>query len=209
MAQGLKAASKKAAQQAQLDALDALGTDRSSFDSALSVIENVALDFVERVKDNIQQSKMIVTGDIDNISISTDGDTVNVFGTPHLIFQDKGVNGSVNKLYNTPFSYKTKRPPMESFLQWVKTRNLQNRNADKFFKEGSPFKNVTEEDKQKSLAYAIREKVFRDGFKPRNVYTKEIPGLISDLQDQIPNFAAEQVVQQLRGMPPINVTLNL
>ena len=34
-------------------------------------------------------------------------------------FQDKGVSGTERK-YNTPFSYKSKRPPLKPITDWVK-----------------------------------------------------------------------------------------
>jgi hypothetical protein len=35
------------------------------------------------------------------------------------VFQDKGVSGTKKK-YNTPFSYKSKRPPLKPIEDWVK-----------------------------------------------------------------------------------------
>lgn len=195
MAQGLKTASRKAAQQAQLDQLDALGSSKDDFDnSPLSVIEDIAADLILRIKANIQREKMVVTGDIEDITLTVDGDTVNVWAPDYLIFQDKGVNGSKVKKYNTPFSYKDKRPPVGVFLDWIKTKNLQLRDEEKkFYKDGSPFKEYTTEEKQLQLAHAIAGKVFNEGMAPRRIFTVELPYTVAQLEKAIPDFLKESV----------------
>jgi hypothetical protein len=44
-------------------------------------------------------------------------------------FQDKGVSGTKRK-YNTPFSYKSKKPPLKPITEWVTKRRFQFRNKE-------------------------------------------------------------------------------
>lgn len=215
MARNLDEASRTAANQARSDALNALdgiGSDRSLFGAVLSPIEDAAAAFIERVKANIESAKMIVTGKIDELGIQADEKGVRIYGQKHLKYQDKGVNGSVNKLYDTPYSYKDKPPPWQAFVQWINTKNIQLKNEDKYTRAtnaGSSFAALEGDDKDiESAARAIAWKVFRDGLKPRNVYTKEIPQLIKDITASIPGFIASNITEIINDIPPTDITLN-
>jgi len=216
MAKNLNEASRAAANQAKADALNALdgiGSDRSLFGAVLSPIEDAAAAFIERVKHNIESQQMIVTGKIDELGIVANESGVQIYGQRHLKFQDKGVNGSVNKLYDTPYSYKDKPPPWQAFVEWINTKNIQLRNEEKYTRKtpaGSSFAALEGDDKDiEAAARAIAWKVFRDGLKPRNLYTKEIPQLIKDITTSIPGFLANNITEVINGLPPKDVTLNL
>lgn len=172
--QTLSQAVRKANQNGAENALDNFGTGKNSFLTGenLTVVENIVGEFIKRVKTNIESSNMVVTGKIEDIKIETKDGVVNVLANSWLNYQDKGVNGAKVKLYNTPYSFNTKRPPLQPFLQWVEFRGLQDEEGD-----------------SESVAYAIREKVFQEGMKPRNVYSKEIPKLIEDITAVIGDIA--------------------
>ncbi|RYF92557.1 MAG: D-aminoacyl-tRNA deacylase [Chitinophagaceae bacterium] len=56
-----------------------------------------------------------LAGKIVNLRIFDDENGVmNVYANPHLIYQSRGVSGTVTK-YNTPHSYKDKIPPPSVF----------------------------------------------------------------------------------------------
>ncbi len=50
------------------------------------------------------------------------------------VFQDKGVSGTEKK-YNTPFSYKSKMPPVKPLADWAKNRNIRLRDEKGKFKK--------------------------------------------------------------------------
>lgn len=216
MARSLDEASRTAANAAKTDALnqlDNIGSDRSLFDTALEPIETACAAFIERVKANVESANIIVTGKIDELGIVAGDNGVFIYGQKHLKFQDKGVNGAVNKLYNTPYSYKDKPPPWQVFVDWIKTKNLQLRDEKKYTRKtnaGSSFASLEGDDKDiENAARAIAMKVFRDGLKPKNLYTKEIPQLIKDITDSIPGFLAGSITEVINGLPPEDVTINL
>lgn len=191
MPKNLKQASKSALNKARVESLDSLGSNKADFimEGELTGIEKVLGQFIERVKTNIEAEGLNVTGKISDLSVEQEQDgSFVVLANPWLIFQDKGVNGAKQKLYNTPFSFKALRPPLQGFKDWIEARNIQTRNT-----KNQTFKAADKE----SLAYAIREKVFQEGFKPRNVYSKEIPRLVDDLTRQIADFSVDRIKHKL------------
>ncbi len=88
-------------------------------------------------------------------------------------YQDKGVSGTQKK-YHTPYSYTSKKPPVSSLYQWVKKRKLRYRSSGKFSK-GS----------QLSLAYAIRDKIYKKGIKPSLFITKPVDDGLKKLPNKL------------------------
>lgn len=74
-------------------------------------------------------------------------------------FQDKGVSGTQKK-YNTPFSFKSKRPPLKPITDWVKKRRFQ------FRKEDGKLMSY------QNTAYLVRQGIFKNGVKPSLFFTK-------------------------------------
>ncbi len=210
MAQNLSTASKKAIQQSKLNQLDILGESKENFETGLlSTIENVAGDFIQRVIDNIQQEDMVVSGKIADIRLQSENGEVKVYANPWLIYQDKGVNGSIVKRYNTPFSYKDKMPPVEIFKDYIKAKNIQLRNNTTYYGNASPYANLTDDEQIEKAAWGMAMKVFREGIKPRNVYTKELDQLVQDVNENVGEFVKENISQLLAPKQPINININL
>lgn len=76
--------------------------------------------------------------------------TLTLFSEDYLKFVDKGVSGTQRR-YNTPYSYKTKKPPISVIKQWTRVKGLP-----------------------EQAAYPIQNKIFRFGLKPTNVINKSI-----------------------------------
>ena len=74
-------------------------------------------------------------------------------------YQDKGVSGKLKK-YNTPYSYKSKMPPVKAFNKWIVKKGIAPRNAKGEFQS------------RKSLQYAIARSIFLNGIKPSLFFTK-------------------------------------
>jgi hypothetical protein len=68
----------------------------------------------------------------------------------YLNFIDKGVSGTERK-FNTPYSYKSKKPPISPLLKWARAKGLGD-----------------------DVAYKARWTIFRFGLKPTNVINKTI-----------------------------------
>jgi hypothetical protein len=159
MAQSLSAANAKA--------LDSLGVSKQEFDTALSAAETACADFVKRVKANIQGIPDFVnSGKIENLTVESEGDEVHIMGSEHLLYQYKGVNGTQIALYDTPYTYKDKRPPIDAFLLWIQSKNIRLVHNERHYGKPSPFKATTEDKQQIQLAWAMATSVYQKGFKP-------------------------------------------
>jgi hypothetical protein len=87
-------------------------------------------------------------------------------------FQDKGVSGTQKK-YNTPFSYKTKRPPIKPITDWVTKKRFQ------FRKEDGKFMSY------KSTAYLIAGGILKNGIKPSLFFTKPFEAAFKNLPNEL------------------------
>lgn len=87
-------------------------------------------------------------------------------------FQDKGVSGTERK-YNTPFSYKSKRPPLKPITDWVKSRRFQFRQKDGKFMS------------YQSTAFLVRNSIFKKGIKPSLFFTKPFEKAFERLPDEL------------------------
>lgn len=87
-------------------------------------------------------------------------------------FQDKGVSGTQKK-YNTPFSYKSKKPPLKPITDWVKRRRFQ------FRKENGKFMSY------QSTAFLVRNGIFKNGIKPSLFFTKPFEKAFERLPDEL------------------------
>jgi hypothetical protein len=76
-------------------------------------------------------------------------------------YLDQGVSG-VKQKYNTPFSYTTKRPPMQSLLEWVKVRRIRFRDSKGRFTRGN----------YKSIAFVLQRSIYEKGIKPSLFFTR-------------------------------------
>jgi hypothetical protein len=88
-------------------------------------------------------------------------------------FQDKGVSGTKRK-YNTPFSYKSKKPPLKPITEWVTKRRFQFRN-----KETGKFMSY------KSTAFLVRNGIFKNGIRPSLFFTKPFEKAFERLPDEL------------------------
>lgn len=87
-------------------------------------------------------------------------------------FQDKGVSGTQKK-YNTPFSYKSKKPPLKPITDWVKKRRFQ------FRKENGKFMSY------QSTAFLVRNGIFKNGIKPSLFFTKPFEKAFERLPNEL------------------------
>lgn len=200
--QNFNSARRNAEQQARINQLDSLGASKSDFftEDGLNTVEKLIGEFIQRVQNNIQRAGMNVSGRISDITVEKTGNGINVMAYPELIFQDKGVNGVRNKTRNNGVGYTDKRPPLDVIIEWVRQNNNLFRNNDAlrhgsdFDGRESPFKEITEDEHIRRVAYAIREKIYYEGQAPKNLYTPELPQLIEQIADGFADFMVREVI---------------
>jgi hypothetical protein len=90
------------------------------------------------------------------------------------MYQDKGVSGTEKK-YNTPFSYKSKMPPIKPLADWAKSRNIRLRDSEGKFKKGN----------YNTIGYLIARSIYRKGIKPSLFFTKPFEQAFKKLPDEL------------------------
>lgn len=89
-------------------------------------------------------------------------------------FQDKGVSGTEKK-YNTPYSYKSKMPPIKPLSDWAKRKGIRLRDEQGKFQKGN----------YKTIGFLIARSIFRKGIKPSLFFTKPFEQAYKNLPDQL------------------------
>jgi len=102
------------------------------------------------------------------------------------MFQDKGVSGK-NKKYDTPFSYKNKRPPIKPLAEWAKKRNIRLRDEKGRFKKGN----------YNTIGFLISKSIFEKGLKPSLFFTKPFERAIKRLPEDLQEAFGEDIKNML------------
>jgi hypothetical protein len=89
-------------------------------------------------------------------------------------FQDKGVSGTEKK-YDTPYSYKSKMPPIKPLSDWAKRKGIRLRDEQGKFQKGN----------YKTIGFLIARSIFRKGIKPSLFFTKPFEQGFKNLPDQL------------------------
>jgi len=89
-------------------------------------------------------------------------------------FQDKGVSGTEKK-YDTPYSYKSKMPPIKPLSDWAKRKGIRLRDEQGKFQKGN----------YKTIGFLIARSIFRKGIKPSLFFTKPFEQGFKNLPDQV------------------------
>lgn len=179
MPKSLNEQSKKSIYLNNVSKLDGLGKGKDLFTTGegLSLIETICGQFIERVIENINKADIIDTGSITDITVVPTDKGVNIEANPHLVFQSRGVSGTEVK-YDTPHSYTDKMPPVDVIKEWLKRKG-------------------TSDEDLNGAAWAIAKSIQKKGLKPHDLYEKEIPKLLEDLQREIADFMIQHIIQDI------------
>ena len=106
-------------------------------------------------------------------------------------FLDKGVKGANPSLVkggkqkggNSPYSFKSKRPPMQPLADWAKKRNIRLRDKEGKFKKGN----------YRTIGFILQRSIFAQGIKPSMFFTK--PFLVAF--DRYPQLLTKAFAQDI------------
>ena len=127
-------------------------------------------------KSNKNVSKELYNSLKGNVTVMPNSIAVEFEMEDYGIFQDKGVSGTEKK-YNTPFSYKSKMPPVKPLADWAKNRNIRLRDEKGKFKKGS----------YNTIGFLIARSIYRKGIKPSLFFTKPFEQGFKKLPDELIN----------------------
>jgi hypothetical protein len=123
-----------------------------------NIIKQVGRFTVAAMRQDLAKHKLSDSNLSKNIKFKPMKTRVTIELPDYAKFVDRGVQGAIEKRFNSPYSYKTKYPPFEVIYDWIKRyRSKIGRGRSK----GGQFISDA------SLAFAIRTAIYRRGLKPR------------------------------------------
>jgi len=128
------------------------------------------------------------------------------------VFQDQGVRGAdpslvnnpktnyrgVQKAPNSPFSYRSKKPPMEPLRSWAKSKNIrfrQGRMVDGKWKSTGKYAKGGYD----TIAFWLQKRIFAQGLKPSYFYTKPFDKAWQNLPDEVFNSFQIEIDQAINN----------
>ena len=81
---------------------------------------------------------------------------------PSLVDNNKTGKKGIQKGGISPYSYKSKRPPMQPLADWAKARNIRLRDKKGRFKKGN----------YRTIGFILQRSIFAQGIKPTMFFTK-------------------------------------
>ncbi|MDB4541708.1 hypothetical protein N9245_00070 [bacterium] len=113
-------------------------------------------------------------------------------------FLDKGVKGANPSLVkngkqkggNSPYSYKSKRPPMQPLANWAKKRNIRLRDEKGRFKKGN----------YRTIGFILQRSIFAQGIKPSFFFTKAFDSAFK----KYPKLLTEAFLEDITDIIKIN-----
>lgn len=192
--QNIKGASKKAQMNSLIDNMvSSAGTDKGAFSFYLNIIEEIVAEFIENVKLDINKEKdHMVTGSIQELSIRVNNmNELEILGLEAVIYQSRGVNGTQQN-NGSVHSYSNLKPPIAPIKEWIKQKKLITRNNGKFFSD-PVFDDMDDDQKINMLAGAIRENIYKKGYKGRGYWDKNVDRLKVELSNRVAQNLGDQI----------------
>jgi len=113
------------------------------------------------------------------------------FGSPlpYAAFIHWGVNGT-RKNRNAPYSFRSKQPPMEPIMQWMKAKPVRLRDASgKFVKQT--------ESRLRSAAFLIARSIKRKGIEGLRYYTVALESIVPQYREELGQALAQDLLRSL------------
>ena len=195
-------ANQSTARRQSLDFLDNLGESENNFRDVSTGLETVAGAFINRVIDNVNSFDLIDTGKISDLSIEVISDKeINLIGQTYINFIDLGVQGKLtqSRAPSSTYKYTDKMPPVQTFVDWIKSKNIKVRNTSKTLGSGKDnVIDVEDDDKAiKKVAYAMALDRFQHGAEPKPIFKKEIPKLVDDAVKVVGQITIDNIFSNL------------
>ena len=111
-------------------------------------------------------------------------------------FLDKGVKGAKPSLVkngkqkggNSPYSYKSKRPPMQPLADWAKKRNIRLRDKKGKFKKGN----------YRTIGFILQRSIYAQGIKPSMFFTKPFTAAFDRYPQLLNKAFLQDIIEELK-----------
>jgi hypothetical protein len=180
----LSQASKAATLKNKISQLSTLGVEKSQFtvESALTVLETAAGEFIQQILDNIEKADIITTGSITDIRAEVDeqDQTVSITAPIHFFFQSEGVNGTQVQR-GAPFSFSGRYQTIniDAVRKWIR---------DKGIKPKDP------KTSEEAMAYLIARSIYREGIEPKDLYQSDLDRFIDNSANRIADWTIKVII---------------
>ena len=152
-------------------------------------LDTFAKQVVSRAKANLTKNKMNASKALHDslgyeLNVGPNSFSLKMLAEDYWIYQDKGVKGvggtkadgtawKVKKVFDSPFTFKTKMPPPSAFNGWVIRRGIAPRSV------GGQFTS------RKGLMFAIAKSVFHTGIKTTHFWSKPFEEAFKNLPKEL------------------------
>lgn len=190
--------------QSRLDALNSLGEDGTSFDSARVGVEASCGEFIKRVQQNINEKGLVDSGKMSDMTVQRVDSTIQIMGMEYIIYLDEGIQGAEDssKAPNSPFKM-TKMPPSSVFKDWINSKNIKVRNTSAMGLGSSRDDDGIDDSDIDSAAYAMAVSRYKTGYEPQDIFQKEIPKLVDDCADEISDLYINILFENIDERPNV------
>ena len=111
-------------------------------------------------------------------------------------FLDKGVKGANPSLVkngkqkggNSPYSYKSKRPPMQPLADWAKKRDIRLRDKKGKFKKGN----------YRTIGFILQRSIYAQGIKPSMFFTKPFTASFDRYPQLLNKAFLQDIIEELK-----------
>lgn len=129
----------------------------------------------ELVKKKKKASGGLVRSFESKVNTTGDGFEIAVWAASYFKFVDSGVNGK-NRNRGSQYSYKSKRPPLQAILDWVKVRSI-----------------ATGDKAVRSAAFAIQNHIYKNGVEGINI----VEGILKKTSEQYLDGVADAMITKM------------
>jgi hypothetical protein len=125
-----------------------------------------------------------------SLTFSVKGGSV-TFGSPlpYAGFMHWGVNGT-QKNHGSPYSYRSKQPPLEPIMQWMRVKPVRLRDKDGRFVEQT-------ESRMRSAAFLIARSIKKKGIKGVKYWTEAFEAMYPRYAQKLAEAKADDIVLEL------------
>ena len=152
-------------------------------------LDNFAYNVIDKAKKNLKNKDKNATKNLSNslnykLKVSKNSFELAILSEDYMPFIDKGVKGvggikadgskwQLKTVKNSPFKYKSKRPPAKVFSDWTVRRGIAPRNEKGQFTS------------RKGLMFAIANSVYHTGLETTNFFTQPFEKEFKKLPDEL------------------------
>jgi len=138
---------------------------------------------IQQARTNLSKKKKNASSDLYgslgyDLKVSPNSFNLEFYMLPYGEFVDQGVKGKTSSYTtsrNSPFFFKSKRPPMQPLMEWAKKRNIRLRDEKGKYKKGN----------YRTIGFMLQNSIYNKGIKASLFFTKPFENSFKNLPDEL------------------------